>query len=486
MNKTFRNKILALFAVPVLAWNCCGCGENVLPNTAPSPSETINRSSAVSGEASDSLSRTGDSDGVSGLRFLCRDDGEASCSGRQGYYYLSQSSIPLSDGSYGSRLMYMDYASCREIYLCSSPGCAHDTPDCTAVLPNQDFNPFSAKLFLHEDSLYILARQYDTDGTMVISGADESGEDFLQSGNTMETQSSLYRMNPDGTGRQKVYTFDNGLTLEGTLAADDKGLYVIAKKLSTEQSGGAGYTSASERRLLFLDLSSFTVREICSLDFGDNITWQMTGCAGGSVLFRGTDFGRKLTREEYYDDDMFRNYFSNSVEIFAALDVGNAENVRLREFFRTDNQSPLSAAVLDGTLYIGTDGSGEIIGVDITSGEQRVLSSLPQNYLWGALGNMLYCSSWDLTADHTYYFVDTATGEVKHSGLVNKSLGWSLDIKAETDTDVLVIYDYESTPSELNEGAYEIHRYQYGLISKEDLCAGNDAYRKIQMVGKGE
>ena len=51
------------------------------------------------------------------------------------------------------------------------------------------------------------------------------------------------------------------------------------------------------------------------------------------------------------------------------------------------------------------------------------------------------------------------------------------------DRDVLVVYDYEATPS--GGGAYEITLYQYGLISQEDLMAGNDNFRKINMIGRG-
>ena len=64
-----------------------------------------------------------------------------------------------------------------------------------------------------------------------------------------------------------------------------------------------------------------------------------------------------------------------------------------------------------------------------------------------------------------------------------RSLGWSLDLVAETESDVLVIYDYDATAT--SGGGYEIHLYQYGLISKEDLFSGKENYRKIQMSGRG-
>lgn len=485
-------KTTAFLTALSLLYGCCACGNT--EGTLPGNGNTEDSGLPVSG--TDAAARTissesggnpafGDSgiSDVSGLRFLSSDGEKASCSTEEGYYYLSQDTIALSDGSYGSPLMYMDYASCREVYLCSSPGCTHDTPDCTAVLPSEEISPYSSMLFRHQDFLYLLSSKYDSDGTVVVFGEESSSESAFAAGDTLENQTALYRMNPDGTGRQKVYAFDQGLTLEKTIAIDNNGLYVIGKMLSSEKKGSISYTSSSQRRLIYLDLSSLTVTDICSLDFGDNINWRMTGCANGSILFRGTDYGKELTEEEYDNDDLFRNYYLNSSEVFASLNVTDPE---LREFYRISNKKPLSMAILDGMLYLSFDGSEEIIGVDTATGEERTAASLPQTYIWGTLGDMLYCHSWDLMSDHTCYFVNPKTGEIHHSGLVNKSLGWSLDIMAETEKDALVIYDYEATPSQLNDDAYEIHRYQYGLISKEDLYAGKDNYRKIQMVGKGE
>ena len=40
------------------------------------------------------------------------------CHTQEGYYYLEKETKELSDGSYGSHLMYMDFAALQEVYLC--------------------------------------------------------------------------------------------------------------------------------------------------------------------------------------------------------------------------------------------------------------------------------------------------------------------------------------------------------------------------------
>ena len=495
-NTSRKTAATVLTLIGIAVFTCCACSKS----DDDSPSSSVNQGfnpqadftsnedpgplntslGNLSGETA-SGGETGST--ASGLRFLCTDDGEIEYFSEDGYYYLSHDSIKLSDGSYGSHLMYMDYASCREIFLCSTPGCNHDSPDCTAVLPGREFPPFSTKLFLFPDHLYALCCQ--ADAVVSFSAQSASGEDgsFMSGNDTIDHRAGvLYRMNPDGTGREKVYEFASGLTIEGTLAIDHNGLYVITKKLSSEKTETGSYTSASEESLMYLNLSSFEAQTLCSLDFGDNISWKVTGCAGGAILLRGTDYGRKLTTEEYYDNGQFKAYFQNSHEVFALLDPSTGS---LREFYRISNARLLSTAVINDTLYISIEGGDEIIGVNPTTGEQWTVASLPQTYIWDTLEDVLCCSSWNAGQDYTFYFVNVKTGETFHSGLVNKSLGWRLEFKAETGRDVLVIYDYEAAPSALNDGGYEITREIYGLISREDLFAGKDNYREIQMSGKG-
>ena len=63
------------------------------------------------------------------------------------------------------------------------------------------------------------------------------------------------------------------------------------------------------------------------------------------------------------------------------------------------------------------------------------------------------------------------------------SLGWNLDLLAMAGDQALVVYDYEFIP--LGEETYDITRYQYGLISLEDLLNSRPNYTPIAMVGKG-
>ena len=127
--------------------------------------------------------------------------------------------------------------------------------------------------------------------------------------------------------------------------------------------------------------------------------------------------------------------------------------------------------------------SQDIVKIDLATGKKSTLCSLENNYLYGTLGNYLCCTSHDLTADYGYYLVNAETGEITHCSLTNQALGWRLDLMAMTKDRALVVYDYEYTP--LGDDSYDITRYQYGLISMDDLLNSVPNYTPIQMIEKG-
>lgn len=89
----------------------------------------------------------------SGLRLLY-EMGDDGCYTREGYYYLTSQREKLADGNYGIHLMYMDFTTQQEIYLCSNAGCSHNTADCPAVFLYEDFPPYTSPLFVHGDGLH--------------------------------------------------------------------------------------------------------------------------------------------------------------------------------------------------------------------------------------------------------------------------------------------------------------------------------------------
>lgn len=424
-----------------------------------------------------------DSSGSVGLQFLSNRYGESACNTENGYYYLTEEAKELKDGSYGTHLKYMDFASRREIYLCSTAGCRHDTLDCPAVFSDDDFPTVSTLIFVLGDHLYLLSREYDNDGT-VVTEFTLPGEE----GSPAKAESkpaALYRANLDGTGREKIYTFDAALTLEEQVIGNEKGIYLVTKKLSSEKGGDQTYTTSSERKLVYLDLNSLSLREVCSMDFNDHKSWKIIGCSQNEFLLSAIDFGRELTREEEQDDDAYKELYDHSFMVYAALrPEESGKGGKLKELVRQSNEYVHSVQIVGDSLYVSSSENENIDRVNIKTGERGKFCKLPQNQMMNVLGDTLCCRTWDLTDDPTWYFVNTKTGAVTHTSLVIPCNGWSVDFRGETSKDVLFVYDYDATSQP--DGSYEIHQYKHALISKDDLFAGKENYRKIKMIDPGK
>ena len=391
------------------------------------------------------------------------------CTTDNGYYYFSKEDERLSDGRFATHLMYMDFAARQEIYLCSNAACTHNTVDCASVFLIDDFPLFSTLLYVWNSNLYIMSKEQDHDGTVSMGM-------FGGNGNAVESKpTTIYRANLDGTDRNKVYTFDSTVTVEDFVVGDDSGLYFITKRLTTQQSSGNSYQTSSERKLIYLDLTAKTETVICSMDFGDNISWDVIGCSDHFLVLCGIDFGREVSSEEMHADN--NSIYDDSYDVFATL---NIDNCSLNEIYRVYAPKARSYVVDGNKLYFSVIGDGSITSVDLRSGEQKELCKIAQDFIWGMVGDKLYTRD---SSDYTYYFIDVNTGEISHSGLVNKSLGWSLEIITETDDQVLTIYDYDATSR--GGGSYSINGYKYALISKDDLFAGRDNFIPISMIGTG-
>lgn len=462
-------KILAFLIIAALVCSSlCACEGNTQPTDDKSDSKQ--NSEVQQNPENNASSDSGD------LQLLSNRYGDVACNTENGYYYLTTETKKLQDGNYGTHLMYMDFATGREIYLCSTAGCKHDSLDCPAVFSYDDFPTHSTIPFVFGNRLYILSCEYDNDGS-VSQGMMTIGED----GSSVESQPAvLYRANLDGTGREKIFTFDAALTLEDKVIGNDKGIYVITKKLSADKDGNQTYTTSSERKLMFLDLSSLSLSEVCSMDFGDHISWKIIGCCQNDFLLCGNDFGREITRDETWNDDVYKELYNNSSKVYALL---SRDGGKPKEIARQSNKYDSSVMLLGDSLYLSSKENQNIEVLDIQTGEKKTLCTLPQNLMMDTLGDTLCCRGWNLGDEPVWYFVDTKTGKITHSPLTIPYNGWSIDFRGETATDVLFIYDYDATDNK--DGSYEIHRYKHALISKDDLFAGKDSYRKIEMIGPG-
>lgn len=460
-------KISAIICLFTLLLSLCACGEK----TSASDGNALSFINGNHAENSDSVTEPASTKKLDGLSVLTHGVFPC-CNTEDGYYYIPTDLKQLRNGSYGAAVMYMDFATQKEIYLCSNAGCTHDTETCNAIIPENEFSPFFGRIFTYKGMLYLLScgEEGDTEET-VIFGITDSGINTPES-----APNTLYRMNLDGTNREKVYTFEDGVTAEPTVLGDENSLYFITKELSNS----SGVTTASNRQLMRYDISSGRTKNVASLNMDSGSHWRVAGCSGTNVVLEGVAYPDGYSASEDYSASQWSEIFGKSKTQYVRL---NVESGDVTSLYDVKNKNGHGAAVLDGALYVAEGASQDILRIDLESGNQSMLATLEQSNIIGTIGKMLVCRTWDMEENYYLYFVDTENGNVSCCTLTNKYNGWPLELVGETQKDAVVIYDYDAEA--LSDGAYEINRYKIALISKSDLYAGNDKFRPIDMIAGG-
>jgi len=383
-----------------------------------------------------------------------------------GYYYFQSDAENLLNGKRISHLMYIDFATHQEIYLCSNSGCNHNTESCSSVFLENEVPSDSSILFIWNNKIFILSKQQDQDGVAALGVSTSSGVEG--------SSSILYCLNLDGTSREKIYTFDSNLTVEDFVVGDENGLYFVTKKVSANSINGNSYQTSSEKNLVYLDVKTKKEKKVFSMDFNDDVEWDVIGCSDKNLILHGIDFGKKVSQEEKHSEN--NEVYKNSYDVFKTL---NVENRELKEIYRIFAAHSRSYVTDEKYLYFSKEGDGEVIKIDLKTGEKNSFVKLSQNGIYGIIGDKIMCYEYSFN-NKTLYFVDKNTGKISHSNLVNKTVGRTLDIIAESKTQVLVVYD--SDVNYHQDGSYETKKEYCGLISKEDLYKGNRNFTEIKMI----
>lgn len=397
-----------------------------------------------------------------------------------GYYYITDEPQELKKDLWGRHIMYMDFATRKEVYLCNEPGCKHRDENCTSVLTD-DFSSYFL-IFVAGDKLYLVNRDNDNEeGTM----SSEIQWDGKNATVPEKMPTVLYSMGLDGTNRKKEYTFEQDVTVDDAVLWDGEALYFAAKKISTTTKKGNSYTTASERKLVKYHTGDGTLEKVCSLGKDDSVRWQIAGCSDGKVILTGRKYNKKLSVEEEMalGDKEYWEYASNSKEVYAWLNLADGS---LKEIYsiKNDSDSLNSTALLGNYLYVSREKEKRIDKVDVRTGKAQKLATTKNSFIAGTLSDKLCCQDWNQAGDQTLYFVDVNSGKIDHCTLVNRRNGWEIEIVGEWKKQVLAIYDYDADDE--GNGVWEIHRKQFGLIDKKDLYRSKDSFQKIAMKEKGE
>lgn len=363
-----------------------------------------------------------------------------------GYYEFFKS------GDTGCNILYTDFATQTRVFLCSRPECAHRDDSCTSWIPNARGD---LMLLAWNDSLYCMQ--------IGASVQNPTKDDLMQ----------LWRMNPDGSGRELVYTFDNLHHLSGPIAASGETLYFPVAVWTEDLSQRTVQLGA-----FHLDTAEFEL--LCDLEGVDFL-----GCQGSELFFS------KITQPGYHPEtlsEIAQNPVSGASTFqFTALHVGTLQwrdvgdpvcclapqmgNGRLLwidpEDFSLQQMDPATGEISLVTDQLPLD-AGTQIGSSSVTGDVLFLTLLDRS---AESGGTEYCS------------VDLNSGEILGSTPVlfhaSSKDPYPARILAQTEDSYLIISREEAVQSVYYGADGSVQPMQtyvarLAMIDKQDYWKGND------------
>lgn len=371
-------------------------------------------------------------------------------------------------------IMYSDYTTCNQIYLCSQPNCAHDNESCTSWIAPCAGNVYPAAI---GDKLFIVYSLSDQKSFIEVRDANGSNANTLcefASGDRIEVgvfandkRLVVNVLHLDAnTGYAPVYN----LTAIDMATGAQQTIY-------SEASQSSDVTSPDALTMFFMGVTkgSFIVKTVETLayetvpDNDEATTENMINAVQSrlvAVPFDGTPakeiftFKPKDVFEEPRGGYLF--YIKNNDDAtvsFHKLDAETGEDTVLVPDFRTGEAADLLAQT-EFSDYVIRDAVGEYVFLNVfceshTTAEESVLS------LWRRLA------------------INTENGSIREIALPTSYYGMTMPVQTvdQFDDTLLVHYKIDEVPQGPKQ--MPVTQRSLGLISLSDYVSSTPNYREI-------
>lgn len=466
-------KIISLFlAAAVFSFTGCNKTDSRRPEGG---SGSSTEQKVPVGEDNIGGSDKNDSQTAGRLSLLCSNSGDftnAGCGTSDGYYSVQPY---VSEGDL-LHITYIDYASGQEVILCADSSCKHDSERCTSVIGTGEM--LFGDLFFYDKHLYCLLTGPEEEGTVTTPGPALSGHEKPE---TERTRPALYRMNPDGTGRELLYTFNADDLVEHIAVGEGNSIWFITKTMTLKRDDKTNsiYTGAKNRVLTCFDLSERKIVEQIPISDSDNIDKRFIGVYGTRFIFSGIAFPDGKSKYDYADEldmyarpgesdpDKFLKFMSRCEYVFFALD---ADDRTIKEIYRAKYNDAHKYICFNDRLYITAE-DNSVSALDLNTGSIEDFY-VPENVELGGFigGRPLYIST---DGNYTEYFIDPDSG-VK---ITPPDYEYLVSVNGDS---ALTVYQYLGT-REPDGGLINLY-CQYATIALDDLFGGRENFKLIDML----
>lgn len=381
------------------------------------------------------------------------------CGNEQGYYEI------FYNEEVGNNIVYIDYATQQEVYLCASPNCTHDHEGCTAWI-DPDAGGFTPLVSGEKLLLVHVAYGFES-GESAIPRIDVAGL--------------------NGSDRHTLVEFAANERLKLVFSTNGNQLICALNEVNPDDIEDTNATL----KLVLIDLNTGE-----RTDFYE----RAVQIGGTEPLFMGvTDSGYCVLREQYTTkseedfpgqewEDIADEIERSTTYTCTMIPVGGSEPVGTFTY-----SGRIYDLLCDDGLYYFDCDSRKVMRVSIPDGTATELATLPDEgatsaYLDGKMGDWFLLSQryYENREDVSYpvandccYAVNVKTGElrpleIRQEVSADRRMTTML---GKTSNEVLLITDSEVPETATHYG------FVYSLISQEDYLNSNaDALKPIQFA----
>ena len=377
---------------------------------------------------------------------------------KNGYFYIK-------DHGDKENIMFFDYDSKKEVYLCHKPNCKHDNDTCSSYSNLGATN----ELFYYHNALYFISSTSDSVNISI------TGDGVLSDSGGIPT--TIYKMNLNGTERQKLFTAPSGTKLDMPFVISGNMLYGYLEKSKVEDNGNHSFTmTTTERKLIAVNLSTRKYEEL-----KEDLHASFIGTYQHKLVIQEIDY---LNDPNNFNDNTY-GFIDNLYHSKARIKLFDPETKKEEVIYEDVYKNVESLKFYKNGIYMIGQKSKNLEYVDFSTKQKKVLKELPESDM--EIGTIID----DKILVYTYKDKDAHVGEAYYIDLTNHEMHpfnlkdqneYLVDILASNDDYYFVkiesIYGEEYT-TWAGTQQQDIIGISYGLIKKSDYWDSKPNYIKM-------
>lgn len=426
MKKLIKSTAILFMVFALIGFSACSGNNNNsnIENSDTGTSEEKNQTNQETGANDTSQSNP---EPASELQHICEMLGRFST--QEGYYFYKSyhPSNNMEDGY--DNLMYIDYATGKQVYLCSKANCAHNDSGCTSYIQVEG----AQGLFTYQEKLYRLSNAYSADDQIV---------------------PGLFESELDGSNQKNIYQLESGRSWLRDFVLGNGIIYADVMVMEEIESNGvvsSGWDD-SKSHILAIDLNTGEATDVYDL-------------TDQSIVGA---YGDKIIISKVSGDEIQFSLFDTSKK--SAVSVGSINSA----VYTCDN----------GQVYYPVN--NVLYAMDLETGEsKKIADSLPESPDEIEIhDNYAVCARSDVNGATSHFAVALSDGNIRKINLFKSGLEFKspVEVEGEFDDYFLVLNGYKMEKEYVDwVGVWQdfISEERYALIKKEDFFSGKAEYQPI-------